>query len=62
LIEFVIAITIFFILAVASYAPYSYYGNKARLKQTTRETNQLLYEARNMAINGSITSSGNLSV
>jgi prepilin-type N-terminal cleavage/methylation domain-containing protein len=51
LIELMIAITIIVILTMASYAPYTYYQNKAKLKVTSREISQLLYEARNMAIN-----------
>jgi hypothetical protein len=46
-----IAITIVAFLMIASYAPYSYYQNKAKLKVATREISQVLYEAKNMAIN-----------
>ena len=51
LIELIISITIVVILTVTSYAPYSYYQNKAKLKITTREISQLLYDSRNMAMN-----------
>lgn len=61
LIELVIVITLFFILVSASYIPYSYYINKAKVRNTIKEISQSLYEARNMAINW--TSSGsNISV
>jgi Tfp pilus assembly protein FimT len=46
-----IAITIIVILTMITYAPYSYYQNKASLKVTAREISQLLNESRNMAIN-----------
>ena len=62
LVEMVIAISIFFILALAIYAPYSYYWNKIRLKQSVKETVQILYDARNMAVNWTIWSDENLSV
>ena len=62
LIEFVVAITIFFILALATYAPYSYYWNKIRLKQSVKATVQFLYDARNMAINWTIWTTENLSI
>jgi len=44
LIELMIAITIVVILTMATYAPYNYYQNKAKLKVTTREISQILYE------------------
>jgi len=51
LIEFMVAISIFFILATASYAPYSYYSKKAKIRLTGKEISQILNEARNMSIN-----------
>ena len=54
LIEFAVSITVFFVLALATYAPYSYYSNKIRLKQSIKEIVQTLYDARNMAINWAI--------
>lgn len=62
LIELVIAISIIVILSVLSYAPYNYYSNKAKLKIVSKEVSQLLYEARNRAVNGSVWSSWNVSI
>ena len=62
LIELMIAITIMVILTMAAYAPYSYYQNKAKLKVTTREVSQLLYESRNMAINWAVWNDWNISI
>ena len=61
LIELVVSMTIFFVIVMATYVPYSYYQNKSKISQSTKEIIQSLYEARNMAINW--TSSGsNLSI
>lgn len=62
LIELMVAITIVGILSVVSYSPYSYYQNKASLKDTAREVSQLLYESRNMAINWAIGNQWNVSI
>lgn len=62
LIELMISITIIVILTMVSYAPYNYYQNKAKLKVTTREVSQLLYESRNMAINWAIWNAWNISI
>ncbi|MDP2090088.1 MAG: prepilin-type N-terminal cleavage/methylation domain-containing protein [Candidatus Gracilibacteria bacterium] len=62
LIELMISITIIGILSVITYSPYSYYQNKASLKVTAREVSQLLYESRNMAINGAIANNGNVAI
>lgn len=62
LIEMMIAITIVAILSLTTYAPYSYYQNKAKLKITAREISQLLYESRNMAINWALSNSWNVSI
>jgi len=51
IIEFIIAISIFFIMVVASYVPYNHYMNKVKVRTTIKEISQVLYEARNMAIN-----------
>lgn len=61
LIEFLIVVTIFFLLIAISYIPYNFYMNKARVKTSIREISQSLYEARNMAING-VSSGSNLSI
>lgn len=50
LIEIMIVISIMMIVLMFSYAPYSLYQNKAKVKLATREVSQSLYEARNMAI------------
>jgi len=52
LIEMLIAITIFFIIVVMSYVPYSYYQNKAKLRISVKEISQSISEAKNLAING----------
>lgn len=62
LIEFMVTITIFFIIATASYIPYSHYQRKWLLNQWVKEITQSLYEARNMSINGLNSGSGNVSV
>lgn len=62
LIELVISITIIVILTMVSYAPYNYYQNKAKLKVTTREVSQLLYESRNMAVNWVVWTLWNMSI
>ena len=51
LIELLVSMTIIFIVIMTTYIPYNYYQNKAKLRQSTREIAQSLYEARNMAIN-----------
>jgi len=62
LIELLISITIVTILTMATYAPYNYYQNKAKLKVSTREISQILYEWRNMAVNGSVKDFWNVSI
>lgn len=62
LIELIISITIIVLLTMSTYIPYSYYQNKAKLKITSREITQALYEARNMAINWSINNIWNVSI
>lgn len=52
LIEMMVVITIFSILLLSSYVPYSYMQNKALLKIGTKDVSQTLYQARNLAING----------
>lgn len=52
LFELIIAITIIALLMVMSYAPYNYYSNKAKVKITAKEISQILYETRNLAIQG----------
>lgn len=62
MIELMIAITIVAFLMIATYAPYSYYQNKAKVKIATREISQVLYEAKNMAINWAVYSTWNISI
>jgi len=62
LIELMVSITIIVILTLVSYAPYSYYQNKASLKITAREVSQFLYEARNMAVNWAVWNDKNVSI
>ena len=62
LIELMIALTIVAIVTMASYAPYNYYKNKAKLKNTASKITQLLYDSRNMAINGMVGIDWNVSV
>lgn len=51
LIELLIAITIFVIIVMGTFIPYSYYQNKLNLKLWAKEVSKSLYDARNMAIN-----------
>jgi prepilin-type N-terminal cleavage/methylation domain-containing protein len=62
LIELMVSISILTILTMASYAPYSYFQNKSKLKIATREISQVLYEWRNMAVNWSVQDSWNVSI
>lgn len=62
LIEFMVAITIFVIISLMAFAPYSYYINKTKVKNTGKEVTQMIYEAKNMAFNGVVGNSGNISV
>lgn len=62
LIELMIAITIVIIVTMATYAPYNYYKNKAKLKNTASEITQLLYESRNKAVNWAVWLDWNVSI
>lgn len=62
LIELLVAITIFFIISVIAFAPYWFYMNKEKVKFTNKELSQVIYEAKNMAINGSAYLTWNISV
>jgi Tfp pilus assembly protein PilE len=46
-----IAITIMAIITLVSYAPYNYYKKKMKLKNTASQITQILYDARNKAVN-----------
>ncbi len=62
LIEFMVAMSIFFIISTASYIPYSHYQKKSLLNQWSKEVAQSFQEARNMSINGLDSDTGNVSV
>jgi Tfp pilus assembly protein PilE len=47
-----VAVTIFVLISLMAFAPYSYYINKSKVKQTGKEVSQLIYESKNMALNG----------
>jgi prepilin-type N-terminal cleavage/methylation domain-containing protein len=49
LIEMLIAMSIFFIMVVMTYANYAYFQNIARVKLSLKEISQSISEARNMA-------------
>jgi prepilin-type N-terminal cleavage/methylation domain-containing protein len=51
LLELIVVITLIGIMLLATYAPYSYYQTKAKVRMTIRDVAQSIYEARNMAIN-----------
>lgn len=50
LIEFLIAMTIFFIIVIMTYVNYAYFSNIAKVKISLKEISQSINEARNMAI------------
>lgn len=62
LVELLISITIFILISVMAFAPYGFYMNKAKVKYTSKELSQIIYEAKNMATNGSAYLSWNVSV
>lgn len=62
LIEFMVAVTIFVLISLMAFAPYSYYINKSKVKQTGKEVSQLIYESKNMALNGIVWETSNISV
>lgn len=62
LIEMIIAITIFVLLWAMVFWPYAYYLNKSKVKHTQKEATQLIYEAKNMALNGRVGEEKNISV
>ena len=61
-IELIISMAIIATLTLVAYAPYNYYSNKAKVKATSKEISQILYESRNLAIHGLDKWSWNLSV
>lgn len=50
LFELIVAMSIAMTLMMMTFAPYSYYQNKAKLKLASREISQSFYEAKNMAV------------
>lgn len=62
LIELIVAISILFLFSMMIFAPYSFYLNKSKIKHTSKEISQVIYEAKNKAKNGSANSSWNLSI
>lgn len=62
LIELMVVFTIASILLIIAYTPYSYYSTKAKVRMTTKDISQILYESRNLAIHGLDNWSWNLNV
>lgn len=62
LIELMVVITIIFIVTLASYMPYAHHQKKLLINQAAREISQWLSEARNLALHGLNTWSGNLNI
>lgn len=62
LIELMVVVTILAIVSMATYIPYAHHQKKMLVKQGVKEITQSLTEARNLAINGINTWSGNLNV
>ncbi len=62
LIEFLIAITMVAIISVMAFVPYWYYLNKSKVKHTQKEVTQVIYEAKNMALNWRVWENKNISV
>ena len=57
-----IAITIMAIITLVSYAPYNYYKKKMKLKNTASQITQILYDARNKAVNWTVWTNWNVSI
>ena len=62
LIELLVVITIMVIVLLATYIPYAHHQKKVLIKQWAKELVQSLTEARNLAINGLRSGSGNVNV
>lgn len=62
LLEIMVVITIMSIMMMAVYMPYAHHQKKTLLRQAAREVSQSLSDARNFAIHGLDTGSGNLSI
>jgi len=62
LIELLITMTIFFMIVVGTYVSYSHFQKKALLRQSVKEISKWISDARNLAINGLDSWSGNVSV
>lgn len=62
LVELMVSISIFFIMSLATYVSYSHVHKKSLLNQWVKEITKTIYEARNLAINGIDSGSGNISI
>ncbi|MDD3301948.1 MAG: prepilin-type N-terminal cleavage/methylation domain-containing protein [Candidatus Gracilibacteria bacterium] len=62
LVELMIVITIMALIGTVGYMNYAYSQNKMNLNFTSKDISQALYNARNMAVNGLDSSSGNVSI
>lgn len=62
LIELIVVITIIGIISLWVYLPYSHHQKKTIVKQASKEVSQSLSEARNLAVHGRASGSGNLHV
>lgn len=62
LIELIVVITIIGIISLSVYMPYSHHQKKTLLHQASKELSQSLSEARNLAVHGRASGSGNLHI
>ncbi|MCP4523384.1 MAG: prepilin-type N-terminal cleavage/methylation domain-containing protein [Candidatus Gracilibacteria bacterium] len=62
LIEILVVLSLIIILSLMVFAPYSYYLNKSKIRYTDNEISQVIYKAKNMALNGAKNIYGNISV
>ena len=62
LLELMIVMMIMVGLMLMAYSPYNYFSNKSKIKVTSKEISQILYESRNLSIHGLDLWSWNLSV
>ena len=62
LVELMVVITIMVILSMMVYAPYQHFQTKQKVRNSAKIVSQTLYEARNLAINGSLTGTWNSSI
>lgn len=62
LIELIVVMTIIGIISLWAYLPYSHHQKKTIVSQAAKELSQSLTEARNLAVHGRASGSGNLHV